>query len=109
MKGISAVAAAALLALVFALAGISQDTRVVYGTVRDGGEVVRGAVVQLENLNSLEVRSYITQKNGEYHFAQLNSNTDYQVWAQRDDKRSSKKMVSRFNSDKRLRIDLDLK
>ncbi len=90
-------------------AGSAQETRVVYGTVRDGSEIVRGAVVQLENTNTLEVRSYITQKDGEYHFAQLSQNVDYQVWAQRDDKRSAKKMVSKFSSAGKLKIDLELK
>ncbi len=87
----------------------AQQTRVLTGTVRDGGEVVRGAVVQLENLGTLEVRSFITQKDGAYHFAQLNPNADYQVWAQRDDKRSSKKTFSKFDSANPAVIDLVLK
>ena len=98
---------AILLSLVLLATATAQQTRVLKGTVKDGGEVVRGAVVQIENLTTLEVRSYITQKDGEYHFAQLNLNVDYQVWAQRDEKRSSKKMVSKFNSHPVMTIDLD--
>ena len=87
----------------------AQQTRMLTGTVRDGGEVVRGAVVQLENMATLEVRSFITQKDGTYHFAQLNPNADYQVWAQRDDKRSSKKTFTKFDSGNPAVIDLVLK
>ena len=72
-------------------------------------ETVRGAVVQIENLTTLEVRSYITQRDGKYHFAELRTNVDYQVWAQRDDKRSSKKILNKYNSARRPVIDLELK
>lgn len=109
MRGTRVRVAALILAAIVPSIGTAQDLRVVYGTVRDGGEIVRGAVVQLENTNTLEVRSYITQKDGAYHFAQLSTNVDYQVWAQRDDKKSGKKMVSKFSSAKQMRIDLELK
>ena len=88
---------------------VAQQTRVLYGTVKDGVEPVRGAVVQLENLRTLDVRSYVTQRDGEYHFAGLDSETDYQVWARRDDKESGKKMVSRFDASARVKVDLNLK
>lgn len=109
MTGARAITLALLLMASLPETGSPQQTRMVYGTVRDGGEVVRGAVVQLENSNSLDVRSFITQKDGEYHFAQLSTNIDYQIWAQRDDKRSPKKWVSKFDSSEKLRIDLTLK
>lgn len=91
------------------LAAVAQQARVLTGTVRDGAEVVRGAVVQIENTNTLEIRSYITQKDGAYHFAQLSPDVDYEVWAQRDDKRSPKKRVSKFDSAQRVVVDLSLK
>ena len=104
--------AARPLLLVFAavsFTAVAQQSRFLYGTVKDGVEPVRGAVVQLENLQTLEVRSYVTQKDGEYHFTGLNPDTDYQVWARRDDKESGKKMVSKFDSAARVKVDLALK
>jgi hypothetical protein len=104
--------AALTMLLIFAavpFAAVAQQSRVLYGTVKDGVEPVRGAVVQLENLQTLEVRSYVTQKDGAYHFTGLNPETDYQVWARRDDKESPKKMVSKFDSAARVKVDLALK
>lgn len=90
-------------------AAVAQQSRFLYGTVKDGVEPVRGAVVQLENLRTLEIRSYVTQKDGAYHFTGLDPETDYQVSARRDDKESPKKMVSRFESAQRVKVDLALK
>ena len=93
----------------FTCFAVAQQSRLLYGTVKDGVEPVRGAVVQLENLQTLEVRSYVTQRDGAYHFTGLNPDTDYQVWARRDDKESSKKMVSKFDSAAKVKVDLALK
>ena len=104
--------AALPLLLAFAAAvviAVAQQSRLLYGTVKDGVEPVRGAVVQLENLQTLDVRSYVTQKDGAYHFTGLNPDTDYQVWARRDDKESPKKMVSKFDSAARVKVDLVVK
>jgi hypothetical protein len=98
-----------LLAAAVAPDAIAQQGRYLYGTVKDGVEPVRGAVVQLESLRTLEVRSYVTQKDGEYHFSGLDPETDYQVWARREDKESPKKMVSRFDSSTRVKVDLTIK
>ena len=62
----------ALFFLVWAPAGFAQGkknkadpTRSVQGTVSTAGDVgVKGAVVQLKNVKTLQIRSFITQENG---------------------------------------------
>jgi hypothetical protein len=92
----------------------SAPSRSLDGTVTNDGEPIKGAVVQLENRATLEIRSYITQQDGQYHFAGLRFDVDYQVWAQRGDRgsqdyrRSQRKTLSQFNSKASVRIDLAL-
>ncbi len=45
-------------------------TRTVQGTVADAEEKpITGAVVQLKDMRTLQVRSFISQENGAYHFS----------------------------------------
>ncbi len=54
--------------------------RSVRGMVTDqDGEPLRGAVVKIKNAFTLQVRSYITQPDGEYRFHGLHRDTDYEV------------------------------
>lgn len=57
-----------------------------------------GAVVKLKNLKTLQVRSYITQKDGKYHFQNLSTNIDYEVTADYKDFASSTRTLSVFDS-----------
>lgn len=57
-----------------------------------------GAVVKLKNLKTLQVRSYITQKDGKYHFQNLSTNIDYEVVADFRDFASSTRTLSVFDS-----------
>lgn len=102
------VAAPALAMLLACMPGAFAQTRVLRGSVTDGGEPVRGAVVRIEDLGTLQVRSYITQRDGQYHFAGLSTEVDYQVWATREDKQSGKKILSKFNTAAQATIDLKL-
>ena len=49
-------------------------------TMPDGAPVV-GAVVQLKNLKTLQVRSFITQESGKYVYQNLSTNIDYELKA----------------------------
>jgi hypothetical protein len=49
-------------------------------TLPDGAAAV-GAVVQLKNLKTLQVRSFITQENGKYTYQNLSTNIDYELKA----------------------------
>jgi hypothetical protein len=45
------------------------------------GTPATGAVVQLKNVKTLQVRSFITQENGKYIYQNLSTNIDYELKA----------------------------
>ena len=45
------------------------------------GTPATGAVVQLKNVKTLQVRSFITQENGKYVYQNLSTNIDYELKA----------------------------
>jgi len=82
------------------------------GTVTDKGDKpLPGAVVYLKNTKTLAVKSFFAEKDGTYRFPQLSLNTDYEVYAEKDGKKSDTKTISqfddRFNPTINLRINLD--
>ncbi|HLK22723.1 MAG TPA: carboxypeptidase-like regulatory domain-containing protein [Bryobacteraceae bacterium] len=88
--------------------GIS--TRSVNGVVNDAaGQPVAKAVVQLKDTKSLQIRSFITNPDGSYHFAGLSPNVEYQLKAEYEGSFSGKKTLSVFNSKKSVKINLKLK
>jgi hypothetical protein len=81
--------------------------RTVTGTVTDKrGNTLSGAVVQVENTINLTVRSYITDKNGEYHFTGLSEDVDYILRARYKTYWSKPKTLSKFDSSTHPKIDL---
>ncbi len=94
----------ALLALipVFAAAGPRTGapvSRTVEGTVLDHtGHPVVGAVVLIEDLKSLQVRSYIVQADGKFHFRGLSSDANYELRARFKGTTSHTKTISVFES-----------
>jgi hypothetical protein len=68
-----------------------------------------GAIVYLENSRNNDIKSYITETDGGYHFADLSADTDYTVWAAFKGKKSAVKTVSSFDSRKNVFIDLHIK
>lgn len=91
--------------------GIGEsDTRTVEGQVTDAGnQPVANAVVQLKNTKTLQIRSFITQADGNYHFAGLQTDVEYQLKADHDGASTSWKTLSVFNSKKTPVINLKLK
>jgi hypothetical protein len=79
-----------------------QETqRSVQGTVFDNKDVpVVGAVVQLKDMRSLQMRSYITKADGEYHFSSLKMDQDYEVEAKNNNMTSGPKKISIFDNRK---------
>src|SRR5947209_2030849 len=56
-----------------------DQTRSVQGVVTgDDNAAVNGAVVQLKNTKTLQIRSFITKENGEYYFHGLSPDVDYE-------------------------------
>jgi hypothetical protein len=83
--------------------------RTLQGLVTDTEEQpVRDAVVQLKDLRTLQIRSYLTKEDGTYHFAGLKIDTDYQVKASLNGVTSGAKTLSVFDSRKIATINLKL-
>jgi hypothetical protein len=73
--------------------------RGVSGTVTDRHrKPVQGAVVQIEDMNLLGLRSYITQGDGKFHFPNLSWNDDYQLRAAYHGAEGHPKILSHFDS-----------
>ena len=86
-----------------------SGTRSVQGVVTDeDGNPVEGAVVQLKNTKTLQVRSYITRGDGAYQFHGLSSDVDYQLKAEFRGRSSDVRTLSVFDSRKKAVINLRL-
>ncbi len=112
-NGLKLAAGLALVASAFALLGRAQssasETRSVSGVVRSAsGEPVPGAVVQIEDTKTLQVRSFVTQEGGKYHFASLSTNVAYEIRASFRGASSKTKTLSEFNGAKEPVVDLKL-
>lgn len=59
---------------------------------------LKGAVVYLKDDHTLSVMSKITDADGTYRFGQLSQNTDYELWAESDGKKSKTRNISSFES-----------
>ena len=84
--------------------------RPVQGHVTDvDGKPIVGAVVQLKNMRSLQVRSYITRDAGSYYFSGLNKDIDYEVKAQFNGKTSAARTLSSFDTKAEPVLNLQIK
>lgn len=91
------------------LAAEQPAQRVVQGKVVDKGEAgLKGATVYLKDGHTLAVKSYIASDDGSYRFGQLAQNTDYQVWAEHEGKKSSVKSISSFDTRNEFNITLKI-
>lgn len=75
-------------------------------TLPDGSAAV-GAVVQLKNLKTLQVRSFITQEKGEYQFQNLPTSIDFELRGDFKEFTSATRSLTVF--DKRLDAIVNLK
>ncbi len=86
-----------------------EQNRSVQGVVTSPEDrAVAGAVVQLKNLKSLEIRSFITKENGNYYFHGLSPDIDYELKADYPGASSGTKTLSSFDSRKEATINLKL-
>ena len=84
-------------------------TRSIEGTVlTKAGAPAPGAIVLLKDSKTLQVRSYIAQDDGKYHFYGLSTEIDYQVRAQANGMTSKIKNVSVFDSHRVVHLNLKL-
>jgi len=85
------------------------NIRTLQGQVTDGSsKAVVGAVVLLKDMKTLQVRSFVTQARGDYRFAGLRTDTDYQVRAELNGMMSETRRLTVFDSRKLATIDLKL-
>ncbi|MDQ6708596.1 MAG: carboxypeptidase-like regulatory domain-containing protein [Acidobacteriota bacterium] len=86
------------------------NVRAVQGIVSDAsGGVVNGAVVQLKNTKTLQIRSFITKEHGDYYFNGLSPDVDYELKADAGPSSSGAKTLSSFDNRKQAVINLQLK
>ncbi len=102
---------AAVLAIAFAFSALAQDDkkskkeaatlRSLQGTVYDKDDKpVVGAIVHLKDVRTLQMRSYVSKENGEYHFSSLKIDDDYEVEAMNQSLTSGPKKISIFDNRK---------
>ena len=83
--------------------------RIARGRVLDkAGTPIKGAVVYLRDDRSSAVKSAISTDDGTYRFVQLVQGTDYDLWAQIDQKKSKTRNISSFDSKNEFNIDLTI-
>jgi hypothetical protein len=88
----------------------TNTTKSIVGTVLDGhGSPVPHAIVLLKDMKTLQIRSYIAQNDGSYHFYDLSADINYQLRAEAAGLTSPEKMVTVFNSHKVVKLNLKLK
>jgi hypothetical protein len=84
--------------------------RTVSGAVLNASsEPVVGATVFLKNEKTKTIRSYTSTANGHFHFAQVDMSVDFDLWAEKDGRKSAVKTVSSWDARKDFITDLKLK
>jgi hypothetical protein len=84
--------------------------RLVTGRVLDAGDgVVVGATVFLKDLKGKNIRSYSSDKDGHFRFANVYMAEDHELWAEKDGKKSAVKTISSWDARKEMEVDLKLK
>ena len=84
-------------------------SRTVVGQITDkNDQPIADAIVYLKDTKTLAIKSYVSQKDGMYRFNALSMNIDYELYAQKDDKKSPTKKLSQFDGRAEPRINLTI-
>lgn len=87
-----------------------ENSRAVSGAVlNSGGDLVEGAVVQLKDTKTLQIRSFITLDDGTYRFHGLSKETDYELRATHEELASKTRRLSVYDSRDKATINLKLR
>ena len=90
--------------------GQNIGERTVSGAVlNDSAQPVVGATVFLKNEKTKSIRSYISTANGHFRFSQVDMSVDFDLWAEKDGRKSATKTVSSWDDRKDFISDLKLK
>ena len=93
--------------LLSASAGLTQQTRALRGRVKNElGHILVGPVVQLQSNAIFWIRSFITERDGQYHFEELSANVTYRVRAAYKGRLSRTRKLTRLDSRSPATIDL---
>lgn len=85
------------------------NLRTIEGVVADASRaLVPRAIVQLKDMKTLQVRSFVTQPDGTYHFSGLRMDNDYELRASLGEESSATKRVSSFETRKTVTVNLQL-
>lgn len=77
--------------------------------VDDASAPVGGATVFLKNNKTKAIRSYTSAANGRFRFAQVNMADDYDLWAEKEGKKTATKTVSSWDARKEFETELKIK
>ena len=77
--------------------------------VDDASKPVAGATVFLKNLKTKAIRSYTSAANGRFRFAQVNMVEEYDLWAEKDGRKTATKTVSSWDARKEFETELKMK
>lgn len=94
------------------LEAIAQNLgqRTVSGAVVDGdSNPVAAATVFLKNQKTKAIRSYTSSKDGRFYFAQVNMAENYDLWAEKNGRKTATKTVSNWDSRKNFETELKMK
>jgi len=109
IRNLSSLGTLLVLVLLALSAWAQSELRTVRGAVLDKAEnPVASAVVYLKNVRTLAVKTYISDRSGDYRFSGLDPNVDYEVHAESESMTSNTRTVSSFDSRKDIVISLKL-
>lgn len=93
-----------------AAAAQNLGQRTVDGVVIDANSAeVNGATVFLRNEKTKAIRSYTTEAGGRFRFVQVNMSEDFDLWAEKDGKKSASKTISSWDTRKDVEVELRIK
>ena len=76
--------------------------------LRNFDKPIGDAVVYLKNTKTLAIKTYISQNDGTYRFPELSLNSDYELYAQKQGKKSNTKTLSQFDDREKPNINLQI-
>lgn len=98
--------ALAVAVLIMAMAMTGEESRSISGVVTDKrGNLLPGAVVEIDNTITKEIQSYIVQKDGRYHFEDLNPNVEFVLHALYHGHVSKSSTLTKFNGATHAKMD----
>jgi Carboxypeptidase regulatory-like domain len=114
-KAARSLAVAILISLSAACVRSQQDPkkesqlRTVHGVVLDKSDnAVSESIVYLKNDRTNVVRTSYTDGTGKYRFSGLDPNTDYEIYAQKEDSQSATHTVTGFDNRKDITLNLKI-